>query len=141
MVVVVSGCSKKDKENTIVTTMTASIGTSISFNSTSVKPALIKPQLSDSVTSLEITGWDPNTGDKIVLRVKKFKNGSGTFSVADSQSFGTYYHAGGTYPATSGFVGIKDVGDNTITGYFNFTTAAGYNLTDGNFVAGKPWAY
>ncbi len=135
-----SGCLKHGTERTIDPSMTATMG-AYTFNANYVKPATIKPQLVDSGTTLVITGTDNVTGNIIELRVYKYADAAGTFSIIDKKAAASLTSGGVTSPAGSGLVAIKDVSSNIVTGYFSFVTQSGVTITNGTFVVGKPWVY
>lgn len=135
-----SGCMKSSVTLSTTPSMTATIGGTYTFNATSITPATVKPQLNDSAEALIITGYDVNTGYKMILSVTKYKNIEGTFSIVEGQADGVYYHDGITELATGGVVAIKDV-SNVVNGYFSFTSASGLAITNGTFTVGNPWVY
>ena len=137
---VFSGCIKNGTDRTINPSMTGDIG-SYNFNATYVEPSTLKPQMSDSTTSLIITGLDQTTGNKIILTIAKFTNTTGNFSVADRKAIAGYVHGGSLDPAASGVITIKEIGANVITGYFTMVTLGGVSVTNGSFVVGKPWVF
>ena len=139
--VVFSGCIKNGTGRTLDPYMTANFGID-TFKAAYVQPTTIRNQISDTMTTLTITGTDNSTGNRIVLSVTKFKDSTGTFSIVTGQAGATYFNNGGVAnAATSGIVAIKDISANTITGYFSFTTASGVVATNGTFAVGKPWDF
>ena len=143
--VALTGCIKNGKNRTIKTSMTiavakgtAKLGT---FTATAVEPATITPQLNDTATALIITGYNSNTGDKIILTVPKYTETPGTFSIVNSQASALYYHGTVISPSNGGIVALKEIASNVIIGYFSFTTVDGYTLTNGEFTVGRPWNY
>ena len=135
-----SGCIKNGTERTIDPNMTATMG-SYTFSANYVVPATIKPQLSDSSTTLVITGTDNVTGNIIKLSVLKYTNSPGTYSIINRESAAVLVKNGVDDIGSSGLVAIKDVSSNIITGYFSFVTQSGIAITNGTFVVGKPWVY
>lgn len=135
-----SGCLKHGTDRTINPSMTATIGT-LTFSAKDVQPETLKPQLNDSATTLIITGDDAPNELQIKLTITKYKGVPGTYSIAADEANGYYTHAGIVSPASSGIVVIKDIGANTVSGYFNFTTTDGISISNGNYVVGKPWSY
>jgi hypothetical protein len=135
-----SGCIKNGTNRTIEPIMTASLGT-YSFEAASVQPSTVKPQLSDSSTTLYITGIDFSNNNKIVLGITKYKGLTGTFSLVQGTASVKYYHQGITSTGTAGVVAITDVTANTVNGYFSFTTDDNLSITNGTFGVGKPWDF
>jgi len=135
-----SGCIKNGTDLTIHPSMTASLGT-YTFSAATIQPSLSKPQLNDSTTILTITGDEPSIYNKVVVYITKYKELTGTFSIADGKAGAVFYHNGIASTATSGVVAVSNVGANTITGYFSFATADGISVTSGDFVCGRPWLY
>lgn len=134
-----SGCLKNGTVRTINPHMTANMGT-FTFSATYIEPATVKPQLNDSATKLIIRGIDRTTGDEVDLSIVKYVAKPGSFSIVQGEATAVYYHNGIAYPSSGGVVAIKDVGANTISGYFSFTTAIN-SVTNGDYEVGKPWEY
>jgi len=139
-VIFFSGCIKNGTNLTIHPYMTASLGT-YTFSAATIEPSLSKPQLNDSTTILTITGDEPSISNRVVIYITKYKELTGTFSIADGEAGAVFYHNGITSTATSGVVAISNVGVNTITGYFSFSAADGTTVSSGDFVCGRPWLY
>jgi len=135
-----SGCIKTSPTTfTINPSMTASIG-NYNFIASSVVPATINSQVNDTITTLIITGYssDPDLpSDKIVITVTAYKSVTGTWSIAQGQASGTYYHSGGVYPAVGGVVSISNITSTNMVGYFSFNTTS-YSVTNGSFNVGLP---
>lgn len=135
-----TGCEKEAKL-TIDPYMTATIG-SYTFNAEYIQPALLKSQINDTGTTLIITGYDRATHDTMIVSVTKYKGLPGTFSIVQGQANASYRHNGVRYDATGGIVAIKEVGSNTLTGYYNFSTPVStVSISSGTYVCGKPWDY
>lgn len=134
-----SGCTKSGTP-TINPSMTAAIA-SYTFNADYIEPRLQKSQIADTGTTLFIDGYERSSGDKIEITVTKYTGAPGTYSIVQGQASAYYLHNNIRYTATGGIVAIKDASDNVITGYFNFTSASGVTILNGNYVCGKPWVY
>ncbi|MCD6010807.1 MAG: hypothetical protein K0Q79_669 [Flavipsychrobacter sp.] len=139
--VVISGCNKN---NSYVTTlnpyMTATMGT-YNFTATTVVPSLIDTVSSDSVATLQITGNSSDQvylNDKVVLYVSRFHGVTGTFSIVQGQANAAFIHNGTHDVAVGGIVAITKVTDNSLVGYFQFTTASGVLVSNGSFSVGNP---
>jgi len=98
----------------------------------------------DTATVLYITGNSSDVVypyDRIILAVTHYNMNTGTFSIVKSEAGAVYIHNGIYDPALGGIVAITKITDNSLIGYFSFTTASGLNITNGSFSVGKPWFY
>ncbi len=140
----ISGCIKNTPYVTTLNPyLTASIGT-YNFTANTVVPALLDSQLYDTSYTLIITGNSAeyvNPYDKIVLTISKYRLITGINSIVQGQATANYIHDGISYPASGGIVAVTKITDNSIIGYFSFTTASGLNVTNGAYCVGKPWRY
>lgn len=141
-----TGCIKNTPYTTTINPyMIASIGT-YNFTANTVVPSIADTQSHshDTATVLYITGNSADAVqpyDKIILAVTRYKALTGTFSIVKSEAGATYIHNGISDPALGGIVAITKITDNSLIGYFSFTTASGLNITNGTFSVGKPWYF
>ncbi len=121
-------------------TMTADVGT-FKFISSAVTPATIDTQVTDTSTTLVITGYSSDRiapYDKIVLYIANYKARTGTYSIVQGQAGAIYYHSIYTGLALGGIVSVTNVTSTLITGYFSFNTADGIAVTNGKFTVNRP---
>ena len=134
-----AGCTKTGTP-TIDPSMSATIG-SYTLNADYIEPRLLTSQVADTGTTLIIDGYERSSGDKIEITVTKYTGKPGTYSIVQGQASAYYLHNNVKYVATGGIVAIKDASNNVISGYYNFTTASGVTILNGNYICGKPWVY
>ena len=144
--VVFSGCIKNTPYVTTVDpSLTATIGT-YNFTALTVAPSTLDTQIHDSTTTLIITAKTSDITakyDKIVLYITKYKGVTGTFSIIRGEAKAYYFHNGIYSTAfgdsgSSGIVSITHITNNSVVGYFVFTTSDGLYVQNGVFTVGKP---
>lgn len=137
----IGGCIKNTPYVTTTNpTMTADVG-AYKFIASAVTPATIDTQVTDTSTTLVITGYTSdrvNPYDKIVLYINNYKGATRTFSIVQGQANAIYYHGMLTGLATGGVVAITSVSTEVISGYFSFTTADGLSITNGKYTVNLP---
>ncbi|NDC40595.1 MAG: hypothetical protein EBZ77_03450 [Chitinophagia bacterium] len=140
-----TSCIQNGKDRTITSSMKATVGKASAivgtFTANTTTPAVITPQLSDSATTLVITGYNATTNEQVVLTIYKYKSTSGTFSIVNGEALAVYNHNGTSSVANGGVVAIKEVRASEIVGYFSFTTVDGYAISAGDFSVGRPWNF
>jgi hypothetical protein len=135
------GCIKNTPYITTTNpTMTADIGT-FKFISSAVQPSTIDTQITDTSTTLIITGYSSdrvNPYDKIILYIANYKGVTGTFSIVQGQAGAIYNHGIYTGLALGGVVSVTNVTSTLVTGYFTFNTDDGVAVTNGKFTVNTP---
>lgn len=135
------GCIKDTPYvTTINPTMTADIGT-YKFVSSAVTPATIDTQVTDTSTTLIITGYSSDRVapyDKIILTISNFKSAAGTFSIVQGEASALYIHGGTTSVAVGGIVSVTTVSNTQVTGYFSFKTNDDLSIANGKYTVGNP---
>lgn len=137
----IGGCIKSTPYVTTTNpSMTADVG-SYKFIASAVTPATIDTQVTDTSTTLVITGYTSdriNPYDKIVLYINNYKGATKTFSIVQGQANAVYYHGVLTGLATGGVVAVTTVSTTVLSGYFSFTTSDGLSITNGKYVVNLP---
>jgi hypothetical protein len=135
------GCIKnRPYVTTTNPTMTADVGT-FKFVAAAVQPATIDTQITDTSTTLVITGYSSDRVhpyDKIVLYIANYKGVTGTYSIVQGQAGAIYYHGIATGRALGGIVSVTNVTSTLVTGYFSFNTDDGVAVTNGKYTVNTP---
>ena len=73
-----------------------------------------------------------------MLFITKYKGVTGTYSIVQQQAGAYYLHSNIKSYALGGVVAITRINENTIEGYFSFTTNDGISVKNGLYTVGLP---
>jgi len=134
-----SACTKQNTNPIPQPTMHAKVNAD-SFMAPVVVTYTSTSQLTDTSETLYIKGIGPyGTGDEIILSITNYKNKTGVFSIVHGDATATYIHDNNVHSvAVEGVVAISRINTNTLTGYFNFSTADGISVSYGSFLIDTP---
>jgi len=131
-----TACNKSSVVNT-QHSMTVLIDSS-HFSAAIVTPSTTKGQVTDTATKLDISGYLPSTGEKMILSILKYKGQTGIFSVVKNEAQAQYIHNGFTSNAIGGVITITSITSNSIIGSFTYDTQDSLKMTSGAFNVSIP---